>query len=247
MGEPLPIPCHVAIIMDGNGRWAEQRGLPRAGGHRQGVETVRRVVRSARESGVEYLTLFSFSTENWTRPKSEIGELFLLLKTYIRRDLAELHQSNVRLRLIGDRPGIPGDLLALLVDAERLTKDNTGQKLVIAFNYGARAEIAAAARQLARLAARGELDPESIDADMLERHLDTVGIPDPDLIIRTSGEQRISNFLLWQAAYAEFLFVDKLWPDFTPEDFRAAIAAFGQRKRRFGGLVSRQPARSAGS
>jgi len=247
MGEPLPIPRHIAIIMDGNGRWAEQRGLSRVSGHRQGVETVRRIVRSARDSGVEYLTLFSFSTENWVRPKSEIGELFVLLKTYIRRDLAELHQSNVRLRLIGDRPGIPTDILALLVDAERLTKDNTGQNLVIAFNYGARSEIAAAAKSLARLVARGELDPEAIDANLLERHLDTAGLPDPDLIIRTSGEQRISNFLLWQAAYAEFLFVDKLWPDFTPEDFHAAIEAYALRKRRYGGLVARQTARSMGS
>jgi len=235
-GEAGKAPRHVAIIMDGNGRWAVQRGLPRVRGHHQGVEAVRRVARAARELGIEYLTLYSFSTENWSRPRSEIGELFSLLKMFIRRDLAELHQNNVRVRIIGERDGLPSDILPLLVEAERLTAENTGQTLVIAFNYGARSEIAAAARRLARLAADGKLDPAAIDSVLFETALDTSGIPDPDLVIRTSGEQRLSNFLLWQSAYSELVFVDKYWPDFGEADLASAIAQFSGRKRRFGGL-----------
>ena len=245
--EPARTPRHVAIIMDGNGRWAVRRGLPRVRGHRQGVEAVRRIARAAREMGIEYLTLYSFSTENWSRPRGEIGELFSLLKTFIRRDLAELHHNNVRVRIIGEREGLPADILPLLVEVEKLTAANTGQTLVIAFNYGARDEIAGAARRLARLAALGRLDPENIDPAMFETALNTHGIPDPDLIIRTSGEQRLSNFLLWQAAYAELIFVDKLWPDFGEDDLAAAIELFARRKRRFGGVAEVESSRGLGS
>lgn len=231
------VPRHVAIIMDGNGRWAERRGLPRVRGHRQGVEAVRRIARTARDIGVDYLTLFSFSTENWTRPKSEIGELFTLLKIFVRRDLAELHQNNCRVRIIGERVGLPEDILPLLLEAERLTAENTGQTLIIAFNYGSRAEIVRAASRLAQMAVDGKVEPDAIDQSLFESQLDTFGIPDPDLVIRTSGEHRLSNFLLWQAAYAEYVFPDTLWPDFGEPEFLAAIEQFAARDRRFGGLA----------
>ena len=230
------LPRHVAIIMDGNGRWAIKRGMPRIAGHRNGVEAVRKIARAARDLGIEYLTLFSFSTENWTRPKAEIGELFGLLKLFIRRDLAELHHNNVVLRVIGERQGIPADVLGLLEEAENLTRANTGQKLVIAFNYGSRQEIAAAARRLAGLALTGQIDVEEISPEAIALQLDTVGIPDPDLIIRTSGEQRLSNFLLWQAAYSELVFTQTLWPDFGVADFTAALEVYAQRNRRFGAI-----------
>ena len=235
-GQISKVPRHVAIIMDGNGRWALRRGLGRVRGHRQGVETVRQIARAARDMGIGYLTLFSFSTENWSRPKAEVGELFALLKLFVRRDLAELHQNNCRVRIIGNREALPEDIPPLLIEAERLTANNDGQTLVIAFNYGSRAEIALAARRIAEKAVRGEIDPEDITPELLEGHLQTAGIPDPDLVIRTSGEHRISNFLLWQSAYSEFVFEDKLWPDFTPEDFASAIQAFAARDRRYGGL-----------
>jgi undecaprenyl diphosphate synthase len=192
-------PLHVAIIMDGNGRWAASRGLPRAEGHRRGVEALRRVVRAAHELGVIYLTIFSFSSENWSRPASEIGDLFGLLRRFIRNDLASLHGEGVRVRVIGERAGLDPDICALLNEAEELTRDNTRLNLVVAFNYGSRQEIAAAARRLAREVADGKRDPASIDADALGQYLDAPDIPDPDLIIRTSGEQRLSNFLMWQA------------------------------------------------
>ena len=230
------IPRHLAIIMDGNGRWAQKRGLPRSAGHRQGVEAVRRVTRAARDMGIEYLTLYSFSTENWARPKAEIGELFSLLKMFIRRDLAELHQNNVRVVIIGQREGLPDDLRPLLLEAEKLTRNNTGQVLVIAFNYGSRGEIAIAARKLAERAISGEISPAEITPERLEYELDTAGIPDPDLIIRTSGELRLSNFLLWQSAYSELLFHDCLWPDFGAEELTAAIEEYGARCRRYGGV-----------
>ncbi len=233
------LPRHVAIIMDGNGRWAVRRGLPRVAGHRYGVEAVRRVSRAARDMGIEYLTLYSFSSENWSRPKSEVSELFSLMRLFIRRDLAELHQNNVRLRVIGQREGVPDDVMQLLVDAEKLTADNCGQNLVIAFNYGSRNEIAQAAAKLARMAAQGALDPDTITPELFENALETHGIPDPDLIIRTSGELRLSNFLLWQAAYSELLFTDTLWPDFGPEEFAEAVRCFSSRDRRFGGIASR--------
>jgi undecaprenyl diphosphate synthase len=229
------LPRHVAIIMDGNGRWAQHRGLRRTVGHRHGVEAVRRVTRAARDFGIEYLTLFSFSTENWTRPKSEVSELFTLLKLFIRKDLAELHQNNVKVVVIGEREGLPGDILSLLVEAERLTEDNSSQTLVIAFNYGARLEIASAAAKIAAEAARGEIDPKKITPEVFERYLLTAGIPDPDLVIRTSGEKRLSNFLVWQTAYSEFVFTDTLWPDFTAKEFADAIREYCARRRRFGG------------
>lgn len=234
---PAGFPRHVAIIMDGNGRWATERGLPRVRGHHHGVEAVRRVARAARDMGLQYLTLYSFSTENWSRPQSEVGELFSLLRTFIRRDLAELHAANVRVRIIGERAGLPPDIGPLLVEAEERTACNTGQNLIIAFNYGARGEIASAARHFARLAAAGRLDPDAIDPALFETALDTYGIPDPDLVIRTSGEQRLSNFLLWQCAYSELIFVEKYWPDFRESDLAAAIEQFGRRKRRFGAVV----------
>ena len=231
------IPRHVAIIMDGNGRWASQRGLPRTAGHRQGVETVREIVRAAGDAGIEYLTLFSFSSENWSRPPAEISELFSLLRYFIRRDLAELHESHVRIKVIGQREGVPDDILALLDEAQTLTKDNQGQTLVIAFNYGSRSEITASARKLAEQAAQGLILPSQIDEEMFASTLDTNGIPDPDLLIRTSGELRLSNFLLWQSAYTEFIFLDCLWPDFSKSDFLDAIGEFTRRTRKFGGLA----------
>ena len=232
------IPQHVAIIMDGNGRWAQQRGLPRTMGHRKGVEAVRETVRAAGEVGISYLTLFAFSSENWSRPETEVNDLMGLLKAFIRRDLAELHSENIRIRVIGSRDNLRGDILPLLLEAEETTRGNTGLTLVIAFNYGARDEIARAARKLATMVARGELEASQIDAVALDRQLDTRGIPDPDLVIRTSGEERLSNFLLWQAAYAELLFVPEFWPDFTRDIFHAALEAYGRRDRRFGGVAA---------
>ena len=234
--QAVRFPRHVAIIMDGNGRWALERGLPRVKGHHQGVEAVRRVARAARDMGVQYLTLYSFSTENWSRPHSEVGELFMLLRTFIRRDLSELCRANVRIRIIGESDGLPADIMALLREAETATAANTGQTLVIAFNYGSRAEITKAARHLARMAASGQIDPETVDQTMLSSALDTNGLPDPDLVIRTSGEQRLSNFLLWQCAYAELVFVDKYWPDFGKADLAAAIEQFSSRRRRYGAV-----------
>ncbi len=226
---------HVAIIMDGNGRWAKARGLPRIEGHRRGVEAVRRAVRAAIEFGLPYLTIFSFSTENWNRPAEEVSMLMGLLQRFIRNDLAELHANDVRVRVIGRRAGLPSDIAALLIEAEELTKTNGGLTLVVAFNYGGRQEIVEAARRLASLAAVGMLDPASIDADALQARLDTADIPDPDLIIRTSGEQRLSNFLLWQAAYAEFVFLPIHWPDFDKAAFQSALDQFAARERRYGG------------
>ena len=232
-------PRHVAIIMDGNGRWAAARGLPRGEGHRRGVEALRRVVRGAGQLGVRYLTIFSFSSENWSRPAQEIGDLFGLLKRFIRNDLAELHRDGVRVRIIGERTGLEPDIIALLTEAEELTRNNTRMTLIVAFNYGSRQEIAHAAQRLAQDVAAGRLDPKSITADALEAKLDTSGIPDPDLIIRTSGEQRLSNFLMWQAAYSEFVFVPVHWPDFDKAALRDAIDEYKRRERRFGGLIAK--------
>jgi undecaprenyl diphosphate synthase len=237
--QPDPAPRHVAIIMDGNGRWASQRGFPRTEGHRRGVESVRVCVRAAKELGVKYLTLYSFSSENWRRPKEEIFDLMGLLKRFIRRDLAELHEQNVRIRVIGTDVGVDSEIMMLIREAVNLTKDNTGVQLTVAFNYGARDEIARAAQEIARLAQRGEIDPAAITPELFEQHLDTAGLPEPDLLIRTGGNQRISNFLLWQCAYTEFVFVDAFWPEFTKETFAAAIADFHTRERRFGGLAAR--------
>jgi undecaprenyl diphosphate synthase len=235
-GEGPAVPRHVAIIMDGNGRWAARRGLPRFEGHRRGVEAVRRTVRASIELGIACLTIYSFSTENWSRPAAEVAELMGLIRRYIRNDLADLHARNVRVRIVGESEGISEDIQRLLAEAESLTKDNTGLTLVIAFNYGARQEIARAAQALATMAAEGRLDPATINADMMGRFLTTSGLPEPDLLIRTSGEQRLSNFLLWQLAYAEFVFLPVLWPDFDRQHLEEAIAVFRGRDRRYGGV-----------
>lgn len=240
------IPKHVAIIMDGNGRWANQRGLPRTIGHTKGVEAVRETVRAAGEAGVEYLTLFAFSSENWSRPETEVTDLLGLMRRFIRRDLAELHRENVRIRIIGDRTNLKGDILPLLIEAEETTRHNTALTLIIAFNYGSRNEILRAVERLASEVAAGLLRPEDIDVDMIDARLDTAGIPDPDLIIRTSGEERLSNFLLWQAAYSEFLFIPDYWPDFDRQMFFDALKTYAGRDRRFGGLTSAKPAAVAG-
>lgn len=237
--EKRAVPQHVAIIMDGNGRWANARGLPRTFGHRKGVEAVRETVKAAAQAGIGYLTLFAFSSENWRRPEAEINDLFGLLKTFIRRDLAELHRENVRIRIIGDRTSLRDDIRSLLLEAEETTRSNAGLTVVIAFNYGSRDEIARAAASLAADVAAGRLKASDINAEMIDERLDTADIPDPDLIIRTSGEERLSNFLLWQAAYAELMFVPDLWPDFNREAFFAALERFGARDRRFGGLSAK--------
>ncbi len=234
----IAVPRHVAIIMDGNGRWAAARGLPRVEGHRRGVEAVRRTVRSAADIGIQYLTIFSFSAENWTRPQSEIGELMGLLRRFIRNDLAELHRSGVRVRIIGARQGLAPDIARLLTEAEELTKENDRLTLIVAFNYGARQEIVRAARRIAEQVAAGKLKPDDIDVDRLSQALDAPEIPDPDLIIRTSGEQRLSNFLLWQSAYSELVFVPTYWPDFDRATLETAIREYQHRERRFGGLVA---------
>ncbi len=226
--DPTP-PCHVAIIMDGNGRWAAKRGLPRTAGHKQGAEAARRVVNSAAELGIQYITLFGFSTENWNRPEGEIKELMSLLRYYLRSETAELHKNGARLRVIGDREGLDDDIVQLITNAEELTQDNKEITVVIALNYGGRHDILRAA-----FAAEGD-DLRSF-AESFEQKLMTSDIPDPDILIRTSGEQRISNFLLWQCAYAEFVFTPVLWPDFKKKDLENALAEFAGRDRRFGAL-----------
>jgi len=234
--DPTPGPNHVAIIMDGNGRWAKARGLPRVAGHRRGADAVRRVVRGAGELGIPVLTLFAFSTENWTRPAAEVADLMGLLRHYLRSELDELLKNGAKLRVIGDRAGLPDDIVRDISDAETMTRANSRIDVNICINYGARAEILQATRSLARQVAAGELSPDRIDEGRFERELLTAGVPDPDLLIRTSGEQRISNFLLWQCAYAELVFVDTLWPDFSKEHLEQAIAEFRRRERRYGGV-----------
>jgi undecaprenyl diphosphate synthase len=230
-------PAHVAIIMDGNGRWAKARGLPRFEGHRRGVEAVRRAVKSAIVHGVPYLTIYSFSTENWRRPPEEVAMLMGLLKRFIRNDLAELNENGVRVRIIGDRDNLASDIAPLLVEAEQVTRDNCGLTLTVAFNYSGRQEIVEAARQLAIDVRDGRIDPNTIGVDDLANRLDTAGLPDPDLIIRTSGEMRLSNFLLWQAAYAELVFLPILWPDFDDAAFVSALDQYAARERRFGAVA----------
>ncbi len=226
----------MAIIMDGNGRWAAARGLPRAEGHRRGVEALRRTVRAAAEVGVSILTIFSFSSENWSRPAAEVRDLMGLLRRFIRHDLADLHHNGVRVRVIGDRENLEADIRRLLEEAEELTRANDRLTLVVAFNYGGRQEIARAARRIADEVASGQLAPEAVTAELLGRYLDAGDLPDPDLIIRTSGEQRLSNFLLWQAAYSELVFVPIYWPDFDRAAFEGALMEYRRRERRFGGL-----------
>jgi len=232
------IPRHVAIIMDGNGRWASARGLPRGEGHRRGVEALRKTVRAAGEIGISFLTVFSFSAENWSRPPSEIRDLMGLLRRFIRNDLAELHQNGVKVRVIGERSDLDPDIRRLLEEAEELTKANTGLTLVVAFNYGSRQEIARAAARIATKIKAGEIEPSAITADLIGQNLDAPDLPDPDLIIRTSGEQRLSNFLMWQSAYSELVFVPTYWPDFDRAALEGAIAEYHRRERRYGGLIA---------
>ncbi len=229
-------PQHVAIIMDGNGRWATARGMPRTAGHERGVEALRRTVEAAEEFGIKYLTVFSFSTENWRRPPAEVNTLFGLLKTYVRLDLDKLKRKGVKIRVIGQRSGLPADVAELVDRAERETAGNADFFLTIAFNYGARDEIVRAVKGVVRDIAAGELSPDEIGEDIIAAHLDTSGLPDPDLVIRTSGEYRISNFLLWQAAYAELLFADVLWPDFGRQHLADAVRSYNERERRFGAV-----------
>jgi undecaprenyl diphosphate synthase len=232
-------PRHVAIIMDGNGRWAKARGLPRTAGHRKGAEAVRRAIEAARDLGIAYQTIFSFSSENWRRPQGEVVDLMQLLRFYLRSEIADLHRNNVRLRIIGDRERLDPDIISLIDKAETLTHDNSGLTLIIALSYGSRQEITAAARNLAREVAAGRLNPDDIDEERFAGCLLTRDIPDPDLLIRTSGEQRISNFLLWQLAYTELVFVETHWPDFTKRDLEDAIREFHRRDRRFGAVGTR--------
>jgi undecaprenyl diphosphate synthase len=234
-----PIPRHVAIIMDGNGRWAAMRGLPRFQGHRQGMESVRAAVRYAMDAGISYLTLYSFSSENWSRPPQEVSDLMGLLKLFIRRELAELNREGARIRVIGSREGIPADILALLDDAVTQTAHNARLTLVIAFNYGARDEISRAVAGIGREIEAGRLRAADVTQQLISEHLDTAGIPDPDLLIRTSGELRLSNFLLWQCAYSELVFLDAYWPEFNAELFERALDEYRSRERRFGGLKAR--------
>ncbi len=236
---PFVAPRHVAIIMDGNGRWAAARGLPRGEGHRRGVEALRRTIRAAGDIGIKFVTIFSFSAENWSRPANEVIDLMGLLRLFVRNDLAELHRSNVRVRVIGERVGLDPDIGRLLMEAEELTKTNSGLTLVVAFNYGARQEITRAARRIAEEVIAGRLKPTDVTMERISTFLDAPDIPDPDLIIRTSGEQRLSNFLLWQSAYSELVFVPCFWPDFDRAVLEAAIREYQRRERRFGGLVAK--------
>lgn len=228
-------PIHLAIIMDGNGRWAKSRGLPRIEGHRRGADAVRTAVSCAIKYGVRYLTLYSFSSENWKRPVQEVDDLMGLLRRYLQSEIAELHKNGVRLRVIGERSDLSPDIIKLIEDAESFTAKNQQLDLVVALSYGGRAEIAKAVRRVARDIADGKMSIADIDEDAVAARLDTVGIPDPDLILRTSGEQRISNFLLWQMAYTEFVFLETLWPDFSERDFAQVVSEFHRRERRFGG------------
>ncbi len=231
---PPPPPKHVAIIMDGNGRWAQAHNLPRAAGHQRGAQSVKTVIKCAASMGISYLTLFGFSSENWKRPTDEINDLMGLLRFYLRSETINLQKNGIRLRIIGDRERLGSDIVSLIEEGEKRTAGNTKLTLTVALSYGGRTEIAAAARRLADLAAAGTLDPEDIDETLFESHLFTSGLPDPDLLIRTSGEKRISNFLLWQLAYSEFVFVDTLWPDFSREHFLDAISEYQRRERRYG-------------
>jgi undecaprenyl diphosphate synthase len=232
----LQPPVHVGIIMDGNGRWATARGLTRTAGHKEGAEAVRRTMEAALHLGIRYLSLFAFSSENWKRPAGEIIDLMGLLRLYLRNEVRYLCENGICLRVIGDRARLAPDIVALIEESERRTADNDKLTVIIALSYGGRAEIVEAARRLAEMAAMGEIDPNDIDEESLAAHLYTAGVPDPDLLIRTSGEKRISNFLIWQLAYTEFMFLDVLWPDFSRSDLEAAISEFHRRERRYGAV-----------
>ena len=236
--EPISSPpLHVGIIMDGNGRWAEARGWPRAEGHRRGLETVREIVRGSIQSGIKYLTLYGFSIENWKRPSQEIDSLMSLFRLYLREEIDELDERGIRLRFIGYRGLLDKDIVTLIEEAEDRTKGNKVLTLIVAFSYGARQEITAAVRNIAEQVLAGDLNVDEIDEIMFCEHLETAGIPDPDLVIRTSGEHRISNFLLWQSAYSELVFTDTLWPEFSREEFCAAINEYNRRERRYGDII----------
>ncbi len=234
--EKLQIPVHIGVTMDGNGRWAQARGKPRTDGHREGIKALRKLVEYAIRHGIRYLTVFSFSSENWRRPKSEVEFIFKLLRRFVESDLQKLHANNVRIRILGDREELEAGLQDIITEVERKTQNNTGLNLNVAFNYGGRAEIASAVQKIARAVSRKEILPDDIDENLIERTLFTNEIPDPDLLIRTGGEQRISNFLVWQSAYAELVFLDVLWPDFDEEDFVKSLEIFSSRQRRFGGI-----------
>ena len=231
-------PEHVAIIMDGNGRWAQMRGRPRLFGHAAGARRVKEIVRAGPDRGGRYLTILAFSTENWKRTQTEVAGLMRLFKRYIRREAQALFEENVRVRFIGDRVRLEPALVDLMDGLELMTAGNSGTNLTIALNYGGRDEVTRAARRLAHDVAMGKLDPREVSDETFPRYLDTHVLPDPDLVIRTSGEARISNFLLWQSAYAEYEFIDTLWPDFSPEVFAQVIGRFGQRERRFGAVMA---------
>lgn len=232
------VPKHVAVIMDGNGRWAAARGLPRTAGHRRGADAVKRTVKAAGELGISYLTLFGFSSENWKRPVHEIDDLMGLLRRYLRSEADELARNNVRIRVIGDRKSLAKDIVTLIEDVEQRTVANTGLQLTVALSYGSRQELTEAFTRLAREVEAGRLAPDDIDAALIERNLTTAGLPDPDLLVRTSGEQRLSNFLLWQLAYAELVFMDVLWPDFDEHHLAEAVQEFSSRERRYGAQVA---------
>ncbi len=232
------LPRHVAFIMDGNGRWAQQRGLPRIAGHRAGVDALRKTIAHALKLELEYLTLFSFSSENWSRPASEVDGIMGLLRRFVRSDLAELNAKNVRIRIIGSRDNLPADILNYLIEAENTTETNTGLTLIVAFNYGGRDEICRAVRKIAHQISDGQLSPDQITEATMTNALDTASLPDPDLLIRTSGESRLSNFLLWQNAYTEFVFLDVFWPDFAEDDFDQALQSFAKRDRRYGNVCA---------
>ncbi|NTW71698.1 MAG: isoprenyl transferase [Eubacteriaceae bacterium] len=230
------LPAHIGIIMDGNGRWAKLQNKPRIFGHKAGVEAIRSIVKASSKIGIKVLTLYAFSTENWKRPKAEVEGLMSLFSNYLKKEVNELHKNNVCFRIIGEKSMLSGSLVNLIAESEALTKNNTGLVLNIAVNYGGRDEIIWAVKEIARDIALGRMEPEDIDSGMLERHLYTAGLQDPDLIIRTSGELRLSNFLIWQSAYSELWFTDVLWPDFTEAVYMGAINDFQKRKRRYGGV-----------
>lgn len=239
-GSLRPLPNHVAIVMDGNGRWAQKRRLPRVEGHRRGVDTAQSVAKAAGDLGIRHLTLFAFSAENWKRPETEVSELMAILRRYLAREVSELHSRDVRLRFIGERERLADDIIRMMEDAEELTLGNESMVLTLAVNYGARQDITNAAQAFAREVAEGLRKPEDLTPELFERYLLTNDLPDPDLIIRTSGEHRLSNFLLWESAYSEFIFTDIFWPDFTPECLERAVAEFQQRDRTFGALSVKQ-------
>ena len=237
MEETRSVPQHVAIIMDGNGRWAKKRGLPRSAGHYQGAKVVEQILYDADAMGIKYLTVYAFSTENWSRPQSEVKTLMNLLRTYMRTSLQKCAKNNVRIRVLGDRSKLDEDLIEAIDDLERDTKNNTGLQFLIAINYGGRDDIRRGVMKIAEKVRSGELDPASITEETVSENLDTADIPDPDLLIRTSGELRISNFLIWQCAYTEYYFTDVLWPDFNKEELQKAVDAYMHRERRMGGLM----------